>query len=113
MIDFNLHSGKPVENNEVQLILQQIELLFDTNRGEVLGDIGYGTSYSDFLFNLQASNSDIKRTIMNDLSTLELFGYEYDVNVNLLMGTENDIILVQIAFQKDDNYFEFPFKITR
>lgn len=112
MIDFNLQNGLPYENDEVRLILQQIDILFDTNPGEVLGHVGYGTSYSEFLFNLQSSNNDIKQTIMSDLSTLELFGYMYDVDVNILMGSENDIILAKIIFQKDDNYFELPFKIT-
>lgn len=113
LVDFNLENGYPLQNEEEALILQQIEILFDTTPGEILGDINYGTKYSDFLYNLQTSNEDIRRTIMSDLYTLETFEYNYDVKVDILKGSENDIILVQIFFQKEDSYFEVPFKIVK
>jgi hypothetical protein len=113
MIDFNLQSGAPVKNDKVDLILQQIEMLFDTTPGEVLGDIYYGTKYSEFLYNLQMSNDDIMRTILSDLSTIETFDYTYDVMVDIFQGTMNDIILVRIVFKNDDDTFVFPFKITK
>ena len=48
MIDFNLDYDNVVKYDEVDLILQQVDILFDTSRGEVLGDVSYGTNYSDF-----------------------------------------------------------------
>ena len=111
MIDFNLDNDIAIKYDDVDLILQQVDMLFDTSRGEVLGDVSYGTNYSDFLYNLQISNEDIKYTVERDLSTLELFGYDYSVDVNILAGSENDIILVKIAFQRDDDYFDKTYKI--
>lgn len=113
MIDFNLEKGDIVKYDEVDLILQQIDVLFDTSRGEVLGDVSYGTNYSDFLYNLQISNDDIKYVIERDLNSLSLFGYSYDIDVNILTGSENDIILVRISFQKDDISFDKTYKILK
>ena len=112
MIDFNLDYDDAVKYDEVDLILQQVDILFDTSRGEVLGDVSYGTNYSDFLYNLQLSNDDIKYTIEQDLSSLELFGYEYNVDVSILAGSENDIILVKISFLKDGDNFNKTYKIV-
>lgn len=113
MVDFNLYKGDVSINDEVELIKQQIDILFDTTPGEVLGDISFGTRYSDFLYNLQLSNEDIKNTISRDLNSLELFGFSYDIDINIFMGSENDIILVKISFYKDDYYFDQNFKITK
>ena len=112
MIDFNLDYGEAIKYDDVELIIQQVDLLFDTSRGEVLGNVAYGTNYSDFLYNLQTSNDDIKYTIERDLDTLELFGYNYNVDVNILAGSENDIILVKIAFYNENAYFDKTYKIV-
>ena len=37
MIDFNLDAGSPTKTGDVALILQQIDMLFDTTPKEVLG----------------------------------------------------------------------------
>ena len=52
MIDFNLNKGKAILNNDVDLILQQIDMLFDTTPNEVLGFEDYGTKYDYYLYNL-------------------------------------------------------------
>jgi hypothetical protein len=113
MIDFNLDGDYPIKYDEADLILQQVDILFDTTPGEVLGDISYGTNYSTFLYNLQLSNNDIKYTIEQDLNKLELFNYTYTVDVNILMGSENDIILVNITFTNPENQFNKTYKIVK
>jgi hypothetical protein len=112
MIDFNLDYDDAIKYDEVELIIQQVDMLFNTSRGEVLGNISYGTNYSEFLYNLQVSNDDIKYTIEQDLSLLYLFGYNYNVEVSILAGSENDIILVKINFYKDEFYFDKAYKIV-
>ena len=113
MIDFNLDYKYPVKFDEVDLILQQLDILFDTVHGEVLGEIGYGTNYSEFLYNLQMSNDDIRDRVMEDIKTIQTFGYSYDVNVTILMGTENDIVLIQITFSKGNRSFTKDLKILK
>ena len=67
MIDFNIKSGSGVVNNDIDLILQQIDILFDTNRGEVLGDEYFGTQYDKYLYKLRISNEGLQSEVLSDL----------------------------------------------
>ena len=113
MIDFNLEQGDPTINEEEALILQQLEILLDTYPREVLGNDKFGTNYSEFLYDLGLSNQYIEQTILSDINSLQLFGYSVNVNVEILEGTLNDIILVRIVFYKGSRSFEKLFKITQ
>ena len=110
MIDFNINSGAPVINNEVDLIIQQIDMLFDTNKREVHGNADYGCTYDEFLFNLNVSNSAIEYAVECDLKDLQLFGYQPSVQAIILEGTLNDIILLKIGLSKGNFYYEKTYK---
>lgn len=112
MIDFNLENNdKQILNNDIELILQQIDLLFDTNQGEVLGDPTFGSKYDKYLWDLKLTDTELAQVVRNDLNTLELFGFTYDVNVLLLQGTENDIAIIKIILTRDDEQYEKLYKI--
>lgn len=110
MIDFNLNSGAPIINKDVDLIIQQIDILFDTNKREVHGNADYGCSYDEFLFNLNLSNSAIEYEVECDLQSLQLFGYTPSVKAIILEGTLNDIILLNIKLSKGNTYYEKTYK---
>jgi hypothetical protein len=110
MIDFDL-IDKPTQNDDISLILQQIDILFDTRPKEVLGSEEFGTNYEKYLFDLNISNEAIKYSILTDLRSLDLFGFEPTVDVYLLQGTEHDIALVDIQLRRDDEYYQQIYKI--
>ena len=112
MIDFNLNIGPAVNNNEESLILQQIDLLFDTDKAEVLGDEDFGTEYDRYLYNLNVSNAGLEEKILSDLSSLVLFDYVPQVNVLFLQGTQQDIALINIVLTKDNLKIEKTYKIS-
>lgn len=112
MIDFSLDENKAVINNEIDLIKQQIDILFDTDKMEVLGNSTFGTHYEDFLYDLKMSAEAIEYTVSRDLSQLRLFGYTPYVKVEFYQGTENDIILVKIDLIRDIENYEITFKIS-
>ncbi len=111
MIDFCLKEEPATINNEIDLIKQQIELLFDTDKMEVLGGLEFGTHYEEFLYDLSIGADAIADKISADMNTLNLFGYVHEVKVDLYQGTENDIILVHIYLKKDEIY-ELIIKIS-
>ena len=111
MVDFNLSEGSPTINQEADLIIQQIDLLFDTAKHEVMGDQDFGTDYDQFLFNMQASNAAIAYKIESDLGKMNLFGFIPHVDVTILEGTQNDIILCKIELVRGDEYYEKTYKI--
>lgn len=111
MIDINLEEGKPTINNEIDLLIQQIDMLFDTAYREVHGAPGYGTRYEDFLYNLNLSNAAIEYQIKCDLNSIELFGFTPSVSVSIFEGTLNDIILCKVTLERDNQAYEKTYKI--
>ncbi len=111
MVDFNLNEGAPIINQEADLIIQQIDLLFDTAKHELMGDPDFGTDYDQFLFNMQASNAAIAYKIESDLGKMNLFGFVPHVEVTILEGTQNDIILCKIGLSRNEEYYEKTYKI--
>lgn len=112
MIDFNLESGSPTLNKDVDLIIQQIDMLFDTKPKEVLGKEDYGTKYDEYLYKLKLSNVALEQTVKKDLAKLNLFGFSTRVKVHLIHGTEQDIALIEITIFKDDEYYQQIYKIS-
>ena len=111
MVDFDLYD-KPIQNDDISLIMQQIDILFDTKPREVLGSEQFGTNYEKYLFDLQLSNEALKYTVLNDLNSLDLLGFTPDVEVHLLQGTEHDIALIEINLTRDDEYYQQIYKVN-
>lgn len=112
MVDFNIDKGLPIKNTDIDLLLQQIDILFDTTPKEVLGSENFGTQYDDFLYRLKLSNETIRQQVISDISSLDLMGFDFDVNVHLLQGTEQDIALIEITFTKDEMSYNKIYKIS-
>ena len=114
MIDLSLDTNNVVKTSDIDNVLQQIELLFDTSPYEVIGEPNYGSDFEKFLWNLNASNYDIEQYIRTKILTnVEMFGYSLDVEVSILNGTENDIILADITVGRDGTQYAKRYKIDR
>lgn len=112
MIDFNIKTNSGVINKDIDLILQQIDILFDTNKGEVLGDEFFGTQYDKYLYKLNISNEGLRSEVLSDLNKIELFGFTPNVEVFLLQGTEQDIAIINIQLSRDSEIYEKTYKIS-
>lgn len=107
MIDFNLTNEKDlmILGSPVDLLLQQVDMLFSTDTYAVLGDPAYGTNYDRYLYTVGISNAALETKIMSDLNKLDLLGFKPSVEVQLLAGTERDIALIDITFSGEyDTY---------
>ncbi len=114
MVDFSLYkrSGTPTINSEVDLLIQQVDILFDTTPTEVFGDENFGTKYDSYLYNTRLSADNIKSIVENDISKLYLMDWDYNVEVYLLQGTEQDIAIIQITFTKGIEQVQKTYKIS-
>lgn len=104
MVDFTLSDDLTediIVGNELLLVLQQIDLLFNTDIYDVLGDTGYGSNYDKYLYTLGLSNEALESKIRNDINKLELFGFSVTVDVTIVEGTERDIALIDIVISGD------------
>ena len=112
MVDFNIDAGSPLKNGDIELLLQQIDILFDTYPKEVLGSEDFGTQYDDYLYRLKLSAANIKQRVISDISSLELFDFVPDVEVHLLQGTEKDIVLIDINLIRGEEKHNRTYKIS-
>ena len=112
MIDFNIDNGSPVKSGDIELLLQQIDILFDTAPREVLGAENFGSTYDTYLHRLKLSNNANKQQVISDISSLDLQGFDFDVEVHFLQGTERDIALIEINFTKDEMTYNRVYKIS-
>lgn len=114
MVDFSMYqkSGSATLNLEVDLLIQQVDILFDTTPTEVLGDERFGTRYDDYLYDTRLSADNLKTIVEQDLSKINLMGWNYDVEVYLLQGTEQDIAIINITFTKGIETVQKTYKIS-
>lgn len=111
MVDFSIDSGV-VKNRDIDLILQQIDILFDTTPKEVFGEVDFGTNYDSYLYRLKLSNESIKDRVLSDLNSLQLFNFIPSVEVHLLQGTEQDIALIEIVLTRESETYNRVYKIS-
>ena len=111
MADFHINKGVPMLNRNIDLVLQQIDMLFDTTPREVLGDPDYGTRYDRYLYNLNISNEGMRQAILSDIYKIDLMGFTPQVDVIFLQGTQRDIAIIDIILENDQNTYRRTYKI--
>ena len=113
MNDFDSQEGAITLDQDVDLIMQQVEIALDTRNGEILGNYEYGTRLDVYLYNPNIGNQTIEDAIYDYLtSNIELFGWQLDVKVEFMVGTNNDIMLLQITFSKNADSYSKIYKVT-
>lgn len=113
MVDFNLEeNGSPTVQSDIDVLLQEIDILFDTYKDEVFGQVGFGTDYERCLYDLQLSNTALEEKVRADLNSIDLRGYSPAVRVYLLQGTEKDIALIDISLRKENKEYNKTYKIS-
>lgn len=112
MVDFSIDGKSPVKNSDLELVLQQIDILFDTTPNEVLGEEKFGTKYDEYLHRLKLSNDAIRQQVLTDLRSIDLRDFEPSVEVHLLQGTEQDIALIDITLVREEERYNRIYKIS-
>ncbi len=112
MVDFNLREGNPTINDDIEILIQEIDILFDTTPGELLGDGEYGTDYEYLLYDLKLNADSLKQKMMEDLLRLDLRGFTPDVQVFLFQGTERDIALISVQLRRYSEKYTKTYKIS-
>ena len=112
MVDFSINTDNVILTGDVDLVLQQLDLLFDTNTNEVFAE-DYGTWYEEFLYDLNISNNYISEYTKNMIEThVNLMGFAVNVNTQICAGTEHDIILVTVELKRDYNQYSKTYKLS-
>lgn len=112
MIDFCATEDEVQLTDELDLIIQQIDMLFSTTPTDVIGDPTYGSSYEKFIWDLSYPTSEIKRYAESQLlKNVEFFGNKFNVNVSILHGECNDIILLEVNIFVQGHQYQKIYKV--
>lgn len=85
-------------SNELELLLGKIRLMFNTTKGEVLGDIFFGINLEDELFTFNINNEELRKKIIEHIRTyiVEAKKYNIDIDIQRFRGTLRDIVLIDV-----------------
>lgn len=112
MIDFCNTEDAPILVNDIDIVIQQIDMLFDTADNEVLGDEEYGSEFESLLYDISASDSYIERYVEGVLEKIDKRGYSISVKASTHEGTLNDIILIRITLKRGDEAWQKIYNIS-
>jgi len=92
-LDPNYNPYQIETSDPVEICVGQIKMLLLTNKGEVLGDPKFGLNLEDLIFNLNLSESSIKKELdlflMTYIPLFKKLGGSYDLK--FYQGTQRDI----------------------
>lgn len=111
MKDFCLTNNSVFISDEIESIIQQIDLLFDTQKNEVYGE-DYGSSFYDLLWDMSISANDVSDYTESIIyGSVDLRGWTVNVSTDIIQGTINDIFLVKVILSKYEEKIEKIYRI--
>ena len=83
-----------VEDDDVEVIVQKLEMILFTNKGEVLGDTNIGCNLEYYLWQTRITTGNLKSKIDEQINTYipELITLGYTLDLYLYEGTLRDIL---------------------
>ena len=107
--DFNIRgknhpkysSTRVMEDRTIEFIVQKLENLLFTNKGDVLGDSDFGANLEYYLWTTNVPVSKIENEIKNQIQQYipELNLMQYILSVEIYEGTVRDILQVNIKIK--------------
>lgn len=104
ILDISLNSNIFV-TNKLDAAIQELDLLFNTENTELIGDTSYGTNWWTYLWELTPLESDLHNYINGLLNTTYFVSqFERSIEVMHTPGTENSIYYIKIVlFDNEGN----------
>jgi len=93
--------NKIIEDDLLEVIVQKLEMILFTNKGEVYGDYDLGADLEFYLWETKISNEIIKSKIVQQINKyipeLNMMGYE--INLEIYPGDIRDILDINIIIK--------------
>jgi hypothetical protein len=102
--------GRIIEDDEVEVIVQKLEMILFTNKGEVLGDTEIGCNLEYYLWQTRITTGNLKSKVEEQINIYipELIALGYSLEVLLYEGTLRDILYLN--FQIKGYNIDFVFE---
>jgi phage baseplate assembly protein W len=97
-------STRVIEDRTIEFVVQKLENVLFTNKGDVLGDPDFGANLEYYLWTTNVPVSKIENEIKTQINTYipELNSFQYTLSVDIYEGTVRDILQINIKI-KDTN----------
>jgi len=88
-----------IEDEAVEIIVNKMEMILFTNKGEVFGDPNFGADLYFFLHQTKVAAETVRSIIDTQFKRYipELNNVGYTLNVTIVPGTFQDVLLVDIT----------------
>jgi hypothetical protein len=84
---------------KTDMIVNKIEMVLFTNKGDFIGDLSFGCDLEFYLWQTKVSAAKIEESIRSQfsiyISELDIIGYS--LNVSIMQGDIRDILIVDIV----------------
>jgi phage baseplate assembly protein W len=110
--DFNIRgyghpkysSTRVLEDRTIEFVIQKLENVLFSNKGDVLGDPDFGANLEYYLWSTNVPVNKIENEIKTQVAVYipELSFYQYSLSVEIYEGTYRDILQINIKV-KDTN----------
>jgi phage baseplate assembly protein W len=93
--------GRIVEDDDVEVIVQKLEMILFTNKGEVLGDTDIGCNLEYYLWQTKVTTGNLKSKVNEQIQKYipELVTMGYTLSVDLFEGTLRDILYLNFVIK--------------
>jgi hypothetical protein len=93
--------GRIVEDDEVEVIVQKLEMILFTNKGEVLGNLDIGANLEYYLWQTRVTTGNLKNKVEEQIVLYipELISLGYTFDVQLFEGTLRDILYLNFVIK--------------
>lgn len=110
--DFNIRgvghpkysSTRVLEDRTIEFVVQKLENVLFSNKGDVLGDPDFGANLEYYLWSTNVPVNKIESEVRSQIAVYipELTFYQYSLSVEIYEGTYRDILQINIKI-KDTN----------
>ena len=105
-----------IEDDEVEVIVQKLEMLLFTTKGEVLGNLDMGVNLEYYLWQTNVTTGNLKNLVQEQINTYipELINMNYGLQIVFMQDPNNyqDMMFIYFKIADYEVYAQFGKSIT-
>jgi hypothetical protein len=86
----NFSPDKLQQDAELSMLMTQIETILFTRKGDVLGDLEFGASLEDYVYELRYNDFQLKKVINEQIAQYVPLAQKYSVDIQVDYAKEVD-----------------------
>lgn len=98
----NYEENRLTEEELINVIVQKLEMVIFTNKGDLLGDPSFGSDLEYYLWSTKIPSVEIKKKVSEQISTYipEINTLGYSLTIDIYEGTLRDIMYLRFKINE-------------